>query len=41
MPESFDKMKTALMAEEVSAINSGMKMCIRDSLKVDLEALRP
>lgn len=24
MPESFDKMKTALMAEEVSAINSGM-----------------
>ena len=24
MPESFDKMKTALMAEEVSAINSGV-----------------
>ena len=24
MPDSFDKMKTALMAEEVSAINSGM-----------------
>lgn len=24
MPESFDKMKTALMAEEVSTINSGM-----------------